>query len=392
MSRRLGVAHQAFTQHRRPIYTNVKLAMERRKELFDTLILSKLLYSAETWVPMTIKEKDKLHSGIMRLYRRLCKVPHDAALRDDDVLCYGQFLSPTELLRRQRLRYIPTLYKCGHLVPWGLISLDEDWVTLLRSDFDWMYAQLRNASRLPDPQHDFDPWFSILMHHPGYWRRLLRRSCEHAVLQRQKEYQVRKMHFNIVDILSQQGPLVDGLTARSPPMTGEFHGCLHCGLRCRTLGGEGAHMFKRHGERRAPHRRFCEGTQCIACVREFHTVGRLSHHVRRSIACQTVLHHQGFWSSQTEGEGSQLHAAQERTHNGLRLAQAAAGPALPTAPGQTYKPVHQDCYTAIAGFLLDNDAGQFERLCREELPRFVISWTLLQPTLREVWDSMTDED
>ena len=391
MTRRLGIAHQAFTQHRRAIYANPALSLLRRRELFETLIVSKLLYSAETWVPRTLKEKDRLHAGIIRLYRRLCKLPHDAALRDDDVLCHGDFLTPTELLRRQRLRYLPTLYKCGDLVPWGLLSLDEDWIELLRSDFEWMYAQLCNASRLPDPSHDFQPWHDILVHHPRYWKRLLRRSCEHAILQRQKLYQVRKMHCDIVDELQRHGPLSAVMPLPQPQAVHEFFGCMHCGLACRSLGGEGAHMFRRHGER-ASHRRFCEGTQCLACLKEFHTLGRLSHHVRRSAACQTILQQRGFWSTQGEGEGSQLHAEQERVHNGLRLVQQAAGPNLPQPGGPAPPAVHQECLTLFAELLLDSRAEAFERRCRESVPEFIISWTMFRATLSHAWNAMTDDD
>ena len=391
MTRRLGIAHQAFTQHRRAIYANPALSLLRRRELFETLIVSKLLYSAETWVPRTLKEKDRLHAGIIRLYRRLCKLPHDAALRDDDVLCHGDFLTPTELLRRQRLRYLPTLYKCGDLVPWGLLSLDEDWIELLRSDFEWMYAQLCNASRIPDPSHDFQPWHDILVHHPRYWKRLLRRSCEHAILQRQKLYQVRKMHCDIVDELQRHGPLSAVMPPPQPQAVHEFFGCMHCGLACRSLGGEGAHMFRRHGER-ASHRRFCEGTQCLACLKEFHTLGRLSHHVRRSAACQTILQQRGFWSTQGEGEGSQLHAEQERVHNGLRLVQQAAGPNLPQPGGPAPPAVHQECLTLFAELLLDSRAEAFERRCRESVPEFIISWTMFRATLSHAWNAMTDDD
>ena len=356
MVRRLGIAHQAFSAHRRVIYNNAQLPMSRRKELFDTLIMSKLLYASETWIPGTLKEKEGLHSGIMKLYRRLCKVPHDAALRDDDILCRGQLLSPTELLRRQRLRYLPTLYRCGTLVPWGLIGLDEDWVELLRADLKWMHEQLKGASRLTDPSEDFMPWYFIIVHHSGYWKRLLRRSCEHAIMQRNRLYQIRQMHCDIFEILQEHGELyVPTPPVPQRPAQG-FFGCLHCGLQCRTLGGEGAHMFKRHGIR-APHRRFCEGTQCAACLREFHTVGRLSHHLRRSDACQAALHQRGFWCDPGEGEGSQVHADQERWHNRLRIVQQAEGPTLPPLPGPAPLPVHHDCYSALAEMLLAVPGG-----------------------------------
>ena len=391
MTRRLGIAHQAYGTHRRALYANRDLSQERRTELFDTMIVSKVMYGSETWIPTTIREKEHFHAGVLRLYRRLCRLPHDGALCDDAVLCAGNLLSPTELLRRQRLRYLPTLYRCGSLVPWGLIGADHEWVDLLRSDFIWMHAQLHNACQLPDPEYDFNPWMDILRNYPSYWKQLLRRACRHAVMQRTKHHKARQLHCDFLDILRQHGDLCAHLPPPQRSLPDEFYGCMTCGLPSRSLGGEGAHMFKVHAQP-AFHRRFCSGTQCAACLKEFHSIGRLSHHMRGNVQCQQVLMGQCFWSDDTAGEGSGLHADQERAHNGIRIAQQAAGPVLPVRPVADVTPCHQACYDAIASCLLTHYADDFECACRELPQQHAISWTLFCSTLRKVWSSIAEED
>ena len=47
--RRLGIAHQAFNQHRRHLLQNQALSLRRRRELFGTLILSRFCYGTESW-------------------------------------------------------------------------------------------------------------------------------------------------------------------------------------------------------------------------------------------------------------------------------------------------------------------------------------------------------
>ena len=392
MSRRLGIAHQAYATHRRTIYSNPLLSLPRRREMFETLILTKLLYGAETWTPATWKEKEHMHAGILRLYKRLCKVPPDAQMSDNDVLCLGGLLSPSELLRRQRLRYLPTLYRCSQLVPWALLSADEAWCELLRNDLLWMYAQLWNASSLPSPADDFGPWRSILVHYPGYWKRLLRRCCEHAKLQREREHHARQLHCDVLAALRDHGELC--VQPPPPPrlLPAQVFGCLTCRVKCKSFGGEGAHMFRAHGIR-APHRRYCEGTQCIACLKEYHTVGRLQHHLRSSSTCRRTLIGRGFWNTEDPGEGSSIHALQERQHNGVRLAQQAEGPRLPALHhGPEPDRVHQERYDALSGALLTHSAEAFEVLCRDLPAEHALSWSLFTSTLRTLWSSITPED
>ena len=48
LKRRIAIGQQAFSQHRKLLFHNQRLTWERRKELFDTLVLSKILYGSET--------------------------------------------------------------------------------------------------------------------------------------------------------------------------------------------------------------------------------------------------------------------------------------------------------------------------------------------------------
>ena len=391
MTRRLGIAHQAYTQHSRVLYRNRAIPFPKRKELFESLIVTKLLYGSETWAFGTIKEQERLHAGIMRLYRRLCQCRHDAALTDEDILCQGDLLSPTELLRRQRLRYLPTLYKCADLVPWTLLEADADWCDLMRADLEWLHLQLCNASNLPDPQLDFVPWKKLIVHYPGYWKRLVRRGFAHAVQQRKREHDVRQFHVDIIDMLGAHGSFAHDLPAKPRSFGDTFFGCLHCSLRCKSLGGEGAHMFKKHGKH-AFHRRYCGGTQRSACLKEYHTIGRLSHHLRTSRKCRQLLAGRRAHFDPDHGEGSSVHAAQEYEHNQTKVVQQAAGPLLPCRPQEETVEIHQQCFTEACEFLLRLGKDEFIQACIELPQHHAISWTLWTATFRALQHTVTAED
>ena len=75
IKRRIAISNQSFNKHRKLIYQNTDLAPVRRIEIFNSLILSRLLFGAEMWFIQDQKTKDYLHSAIMRLYKRLLRCP-----------------------------------------------------------------------------------------------------------------------------------------------------------------------------------------------------------------------------------------------------------------------------------------------------------------------------
>ena len=120
----------------------------------------------------------------MRLYRRLLRHGHDAHLSDDDILVATGLPSPSELLRLQRLRYLGTLFSCHHLVEWGVLNQDKEWITLVEDDLRWLGWQLRTTTTFGPPEQHIEAWLEIAKFHSSFWKRLIRRGGQHAVLQR----------------------------------------------------------------------------------------------------------------------------------------------------------------------------------------------------------------
>lgn len=170
ISRRLAIAHQAFQQHKRLLYRNRQLSWITRCDMFNTLILSKFLYGLESWTFTTNQSRMQIHNGIMRLYRMLLGLPHDAHITDTEVLVKTGMPDPTELLRRARLRYFGTLHNCRHHSHWGLLQEDVVWIDMLKDDLQWLWSQVGASIGLGDPVSHFPQWQDILIHHGVYWK------------------------------------------------------------------------------------------------------------------------------------------------------------------------------------------------------------------------------
>ena len=78
---RLVIAHQALSCHRKLLLHNPTIAFPRRRELFESLVLSAFTYGMESWHFFDQKTMNMLHNGVIRLYKRFLRVPHDAADR-----------------------------------------------------------------------------------------------------------------------------------------------------------------------------------------------------------------------------------------------------------------------------------------------------------------------
>ena len=201
MKRRVALAHTAFNAHRKILYHNQDIPLQKRTQLFNTLILSKLLYGCESWVFRDMRSKEFLHAAIMKLYRRLLCCPHDDHSTDEDVLVKLHAPSPTELLRQTRLRYLGTLYACSHVVTWDLINRDSEWCALVQDDLAWMWQQLSNSSGLPAPSQGLTAWQYLWQYHRSYWKGLIKRAFHHAILQRHNQWVVKQGHQIVLEML-----------------------------------------------------------------------------------------------------------------------------------------------------------------------------------------------
>jgi len=392
--RRVSIANEAFNHHRRQLFQNSQISLQRRRELFDTLVMSKLCFGMESWTFRDQQLVNYIHGAIIRLYKRLLKVPANHHMDDYEVLATCRLPSPKTLFRRARLRYLLTLFNCEEAVPWGLFQQDQTWCHMLKDDLHWMWQQLNNTCTLRNPADHPEEWFYITRFHKKYWKTLVHRATMLDILKNSDNWQLRQVHFHVFDHLQSVGEL------NSPPPRPEvtpakgMYGCIACGKKCRTLAGEAAHMFRCHGKV-AEFRRFSDTTSCPACLREYHTVDRLHAHLRHGRRCQAQLRGMKMHRPITPGIGSQHNAVLKQRHDGLLPYQPAAGP--PTRPMPLIDAQHHDleAYEKIALECFEQGCHGRDHL-RGQLFAIVqgleISWTSLNRTVEQLIHDFTDEN
>ena len=214
---KLAIGHAAFTMHRKLLFQNQTFSLQRRAELYKTLVLSKVAYGMETWLFEDKRTEKYYHGATIRLYRRLLKLPPDTALIDDEVIEKAMLPSPEIVLRITRLRYLALLYKCEEATPWALLRQDIAWCQLVTQDLHWLWTLIERTRTLPEPGVQFGPWEYILRYHRSYWKTLLQR-CQHLhVRQHPDRILIRELHRAVLSHFEQHG------TFRTAPIRPRLH-------------------------------------------------------------------------------------------------------------------------------------------------------------------------
>ena len=85
---RLALAHAAFNQHRRVLYHNDRVSPEKRSDLFQVLLVSKLLYASESWLITDNRTVSTFSAAIFKLYKRLLGVRPDEHIHHEAILAH----------------------------------------------------------------------------------------------------------------------------------------------------------------------------------------------------------------------------------------------------------------------------------------------------------------
>ena len=396
LAQKTALAHAAFSQHRRLLYANQKIAFEKRAEIFTSLVLTKLLYGADSWMLDTKKDVNPFHVSVIRLYKRLIGWKPDMQLTDEDIIAATGLPAPDDLLRRIRLRYLVVLCNCGIPEIWSILAQDQEWCQQVEEDLVWMWEQLKRSSALKDPREHFPQWILILQDHRSYWKKLVNRACHHATLQRKKVAEVCALHRHSCARIS----TLMGINAEAmfpEPCDGarpgeETFGCMTCGISCRSKAGEGAHMFRVHGLKAWSRQWFDEPT-CPACLRFFHTMAKTKAHLYYSPRCRAQLVSRNMQCGAMAGTGSLEDKAREAQHDFLLPPSQCQGPMPQTQRAREPVLIDDGLHLQIVELI---DARTPVAHLREALCTYVnehpISWTMWKSTLLFFMDTFGEED
>ena len=170
------------------------------------------------------------------------------------------------------------------------------------------------------------------------------------------------------------------------------YGCFACGMSFRSKGGEGAHMFRRHGL--LSNIRYLFGqTRCEACMKEYHTMGKLHNHLRHSHHCRMSLQRRSPMLQPCEGHGSVTNRILEQQHDGLVPPLISQGPSLPEPQQREVQDFDTDLFGECAEILMsDKDLSGKQADLRAMIGMRILSWTRFCHTMAKFREHVQPAD
>ena len=175
---RIALAHEAFTKHKKKIFTSPAVSFLAKATLFESLVLSVLLYGAGTWATVDGASKDALsHAYVMmaaKMLRPRFSFEEALKLGPDKILMLLSLPSLEVLLHVSRLRHLMPCLRLHIKEIWALARWEGRWLAEIRSSLDWLRELA--APELSSWEAAWPAWQDMIMQHPGRWKALLRRT------------------------------------------------------------------------------------------------------------------------------------------------------------------------------------------------------------------------
>lgn len=288
---KFGIAHDTMTKYKSQIFANRAMALCRKRQFFDSLIMSALLYNTAVWVPRNKRQTMQIEAGFTKLYKRLALYHwgKQALTWSSHWTLYKMRLpSSTTVLTVARLRYLGQLVRTGQPILWALLQRDGEWHDRTNQDLAYLMEYCPEADLpLPIQQH-WDVLHDLLVKSPGYWRRLMRTLVARSISVQTIDAEWKHWHQEI------RTELIAAKCVSMPTasQTSNTHYCLQCTRVFSKRSFLAVHAFKVHGKANRA-RAFVTGRQCEACLKIYELHSDALNHVKRSEHCYAFYQQRG---------------------------------------------------------------------------------------------------
>ena len=203
---RVGAARQAFEQMKKAVFLNPALPESTRLSLFQSLVLTRLLYGCAIWSEISATSFRMLEALTIDHYRRICGVGFwtDANVSDKDFL-QQQGLPPFRiLLAKYRLGFLQHV-ACHGITAHKTLLLAEfatmkGWLFEVVQDLEWLSSFCALPFAPPASRAQWiEAWTQLRS--CKRWRAQVKRAVEKHLTQEKIAYEVRTYHKHVVQEL-----------------------------------------------------------------------------------------------------------------------------------------------------------------------------------------------
>ncbi|CAE7487959.1 HBS1L, partial [Symbiodinium microadriaticum] len=245
---RVALAWGAFNKRRKRIFASPVVARKDKTILFESLVLSVLLYGAGGWTEVGPAELAPLESAHHHMAATMLRPQYsiDAAkhLGPAQVLSLVELPSVPVLLHLARLRHLQSCVVVGVPEFWALAHAEASWLSLVRDSLKWLFELTSAGHSTTSWEALWPQWVDTMRYRPGAWKRLLRKAQTRAV--RAERWQAALLNHR--GLLSRQLQFAGGiLICDLPAEWDRVQCCALCGKIFDSKQKWSVHAFKCHG-------------------------------------------------------------------------------------------------------------------------------------------------
>ena len=291
---RAGAARQAFVQLQKAVFTNPALPESTRLSLYQSLVLTRLLYGCAIWSEISATSFRMLEALTIDHYRRICGVGFwtDAKVSDKDFLQQRGLPPFRILLAKHRLGLLQHV-ACHGITAHKTLLLAEfatmkGWLFEVAQDLEWLGSFCALPFAPPTSRAQWiEAWTQLRS--CKRWRTQVKRAVEKHLKQENIAYEVRTYHKHVVQELKRFDVQLDFGEGEDCPPPQAFR-CSECLTSFASSQQLALHEFKIHGKR-AQEWQYVQSEVCPGCLKTFHTSFRVCQHLRyRNNRCWERVH------------------------------------------------------------------------------------------------------
>ena len=266
----------------RGIFRSPRMPQQTKVMLFQSLLMSKLLFSSGAWQSMHIQTQRSWHSKLMHLYASIAPTLKRAdGISTLDLLADVGLASPRLVLAIQRVRLFARVIQSEMVELFAVLQAqqeDTSWLQMICQDIT-QFARIVPLTELDHPTQTVTP--RALANYAFEHSRFLPLLCKKVITAYQSYLRLWR-DFRQFQAAYDSEATAFGITwhsAIAPRSTEAFYSCDHCSATFPSFHGLCTHVWKQH-QVAAVAQRYATGSTCRACLKRYDGRQQLIHHLR----------------------------------------------------------------------------------------------------------------
>ena len=295
ISTRIAMARQSYQELKRAIFHNQYIPLKGRMQLYDSLVVSRLMYACSIWMDVSKSQLQQLEAMIIEHHRRMANIGfwNDTHMTDAELRQHLEIPPFRITWARHRLIYLQHIGKHAADFHKRLLLAEfqhgRGWLCEVTTDLKWLATLVPVPFNTPMTPREWEEAWTILQG-LSHWKSLVKRACKKHVLQDRIARDVEHYHSVIVDELTQAGFHVWTRDHTTEEQQKPQYRCDQCDMVFDSAHARGSHAYQVHGMMSAE-RPYVQSTVCPGCLKDHHTTWRVQQHLKyRQNGCWDKIH------------------------------------------------------------------------------------------------------